>query len=166
MQYVFRYTMIHEACSYQVINSAKFYFVYADKSLLGCVEKKRWPRQPVSLEIKNHHYIIEQTGNIASITNTTTNELIGKITISGFRLFFSKIVFEYNSIQLKWVSKSVFSLHWQWLKNKKAIIDTIENFDIGQNGVIILSDNFAEADLLIMVGLYIRNNRKYCHPWR
>jgi hypothetical protein len=101
--------MIHEACSYQVINSAKFYFVYADKILLGCVEKKRWPRQPVSLEIKNHHYMIEQTSNnVASITNTTTNELIGKITISGFRLFFSKVLFEYNNIQLKWVSKSVF----------------------------------------------------------
>ena len=160
--------MIHEACSYQVINSAKFYFVYADKILLGCVEKKRWPRQPVSLEIKNHHYMIEQmSNNVASITNTTTNELIGKITISGFRLFFSKVLFEYNNIQLKWVSKSVFSLHWQWVKNREAIIDTIENFDIGQqNGVIILSDNFAEADLLIMVGLYIRNNRRVLPSWR
>ena len=160
--------MIHEACSYQVINSAKFYFVYADKSLLGCVEKKKWPHQSVSLEIKNHHYRIEQTSNnVASITNTTTNELIGKITISGFRLFCSKVLFEYNNIQLKWVSKSVFSLHWQWVKNREAIIDTIENFDISQqNGIIILSDNFAEADLLIMVGLYIRNNRRLLPVWR
>jgi hypothetical protein len=60
-----------------------------------------------------------------------------------------------------------FSLHWQWVKNREAIIDTIENFDISQqNGIIILSDNFAEADLLIMVGLYIRNNRRLLPVWR
>jgi hypothetical protein len=154
--------MIQEAYSYQVINSPKYYFVYTDKILLGCVEKKSWVRQAVSLEIKNHRYRIERINSkVALITNTTTKELIGKITISGYGLLFSKIVFEYNDIVLKWVSKSIFSLHWCWLKNKEAVIDTIVDFEPGkQKGVIVMSDYFVEADLLIMIGIYLRNNVK------
>ena len=158
--------MIHEAYSYQVINSPKFYFVYADKILLGCVEKKSGPHQTVSLEIKNHRYRIEEAANgVALITNIITNELIGKITVTSFGLLFSKVVFEYNNVKLKWVSKSIFSLHWQWLKNKETIVDTIEDLEIGQQkGVIVMLDNFAEADLLIMVGVYLRNSMRKTLP--
>ena len=153
---------MQDAFSYQVINSQKSYSVYTHKELLGSLQKNSGAGEPVSIEIKEHLYKLEIAGIInpvISVIDTITNEVLGKIKISSFGRLFPKVIFEYKSSRLKWVSKSFFSLHWQWIKNEVPIIETVENFQPGkQKGVIRLSDYFADSDLLIMMGVYLRNN--------
>jgi len=152
--------MIHEAYAYQIVNSPKFYFVYTDKVLLGSIEKKSSFDGAVLFEIKNHHFRLQPINNkLFVLINVTTSKTFGKITIAGYGPF-SKVIFEYNDLVLRWISKSVFAIHWQWQKDKMVVLETIENFDIGkQTGIIVSSDYFADTDILIMIGVYLRTKR-------
>lgn len=153
---------MQEAYTYEVIYSNEIYLVYTQEALLGTLQKKMYAAKGALLEIKNDQYKLETSGFInpvISITNIATGQLLGKIKISGIGRIFSKVVFEYNNIALKWVNKSLFSLHWQWKKGNIVIIETIENFKVGQQkGVIVLSGYFDETNLLIMLGVFLRNN--------
>jgi hypothetical protein len=112
----------------------------------------------------DHQYQLETLGFInpvISVTNIATKELIGTIKILNFARLLPKVFFEFNDTRLRWVKKNIFSLHWQWKKRETTIIEAVEKFEVGeQKGIIVLSDHFREADLLIMVGIYLRNNIK------
>jgi len=155
---------MQEAYTYRITSYSRKYFVYTDEILLGILQKKMRPRQSVLIEIMDHQYRLETSGFInpvITVTNITTKKLTGKIKIFNFARLLPKVIFEYNNIQLRWVNKSIFSLHWQWKKEDATIIEAIEKFEVGeQKGVIILSDYFRDADLLIMVGVYLQNNIK------
>jgi len=155
---------LQEAYTYRIINSPENYFVYTDAILLGSLQKKHRHSRYILIEIMEHQYQLETFGFInpvISITNIVTKELIGKIKISAFARLLPKVFFEFNNTRFRWVKKSIFSLHWQWKKGETTIIEVIEKFEVGeQKGVIVLSDHFREANLLIMVGLYLRNNIK------
>jgi hypothetical protein len=153
---------MQEAYTYRVIKASKNYLIYTDEIFLGSFPKKSWRRQLGVIKIKEHQYRLEASGIINPtiiITNTTTKELLGHVKISNFATLFPKAVFKYNNTTLKWVTKSIFSLHWQWKKADVAIIETIEKFG-EQTGIIALSDYFVDADLLIMLGVYLRYNIK------
>jgi hypothetical protein len=153
-----------EAYSYQVINSPQYYFVYTDKVLLGSLEKKYPDHQHVLIEINGQQYKLEVTGTInivILVINTTINKLVGRIKMSGLGRLFPEVVFEYNNVKLKWINKGIFSLHWQWKKDNDIVIETIENLQFTQQkGVLVLFDYFIDASLLIMIGVYLRNNHR------
>jgi hypothetical protein len=156
---------MQEAYTYRVVNSPKHYFVYTDESLLGSLQKRSWHPQPVLLEIMGHQYQLETWGLInpvVSITDVDAKTLVGKMKISNFARLFPKVILEYNNTVLSWASKNIFSLHWQWKKDEVIIIEAIEKFEVKERkGVIVLSDYFRDAELLIMLGFYLQNNMKF-----
>lgn len=109
-------TTMQEAYTYRITNYSKKYFVYTDEILLGILQKKIRPRQSVLIEIMDHQYLLETSGFInpvITVTNITTKKLTGKIKIFDFARLLPKVIFEYNNLQLRWINKSIFSLHWQ-----------------------------------------------------
>jgi hypothetical protein len=79
--------------------------------------------------------------------------------IFNFARLLPKVIFENNEKQkMIWVIKNIFSLHWQWNKDETAIIETIENIGLGkEEGVILVTSNSEDTDLLIIIGLYLRH---------
>jgi hypothetical protein len=154
---------MQEAYSYYVIKAKKANLVYIDKKLLGTLEKKSRSSDIVFININEQRYKIEPikvtNGCSILITNTVTEELTGTLKISSFVGLFPKVLFEYNNTILRWATKNLFSLHWQWKNYNTTVIEAIENFQIlKQKGVVMVSELFADSDLLIMLGVYLRNN--------
>lgn len=154
-------TRMKKVYTYQVINTEETYSVYTNTILLGKLKHSIAGSKLAYIETKDKKLVLRRNGIInplISITDKNNGSLVGSVKISSFGRLFPKVTLTYNRRSVSWIVKSFFSLHWQWKKNGTLMIETLDNIEVNKHsGVIVIHEYNEDAELLIMIGLYLNN---------
>ena len=154
-----------QAYSYRIENSDNCYWVYLNEILLGTLDKGTKDTWHVNIELSGDNLLFTKLGFLKSsiyIQDLNSGESIGCISVPLLPIFFQKFKFIYKGGEkMVWVGRNFFSFHWLWRRNKKTVLETVEDLVQGdKSGVITLSSYLNESNLLILTGIYLSLRRK------
>lgn len=154
-----------QAYSYRIVNSDNCYWVYLNEILLGTLDKGANDTWHVNIELSGDNFLFTRLGFMKSsiyIQDINSGESIGSISVPLLPIFYQKFKFFYKGGgKMVWVGRNFFSFHWLWRRNRKTVLETVEDIVQGDKcGVITLSSYLNESNLLILTGIYLSLRRK------
>lgn len=155
---------MQQVLTYQTSYTQDNYQIFSDKIQIGKLYKREWLGSTIDSSINGHDFKFTSMGffnPVISIIDKKSKQIIGTVKIKNFLNFSPSATLTIGDNQLfVWVAKDIFSYNWQWmdLLNNQTLVNSSEPIDIfRQRGAISLNQQNNYADLLIALGIHLRN---------
>jgi len=150
--------------TYQTSFMKDSYFICKDNLQIGKLYKGEWLGSTIDATTNEHSFRFVSKGFFRpaiSITDKKTKHIIGTVAINNFFKFSPSATLSLiNNKCYAWTTKGIFSFGWKWvdLANEQIIATSTEPLDIlGQSGTIELPQQNEQTELLIALGIHLRN---------
>ena len=155
---------MESSISYQTSYSKDKYIIFSNNLEVGNVFKTEWLGAIVGGSINGRKIKLVDKGFIhptITIVDIKTNQIIGSVIISNLLTFNPRAALTTdNNHKFKWTTPRMLDNSWQWvdLNTGQTVIKSSEPLNIFRHtGAINIIEKTDQDDLLIAVGIHIRN---------
>ncbi|HEX5151207.1 MAG TPA: hypothetical protein VFW07_07145 [Parafilimonas sp.] len=154
---------MRQSLTYQTSFIKDSYSIFSDEKQVGKLFKKEWLGSTIETSMNGHKFIFVSKGffnPIVLVIDKATQKTIGTIAIKDLRIYPFAILILVNNQQFRWTSGGVFSHDWKWqdLSNGQTVINSNESLNLfRQNGMISITRKNKQQELLIALGIHLRN---------
>lgn len=155
---------MQKVLTYQTSFIKDCYFIYNKNLQIGKLYKAEWVGSTIETTINEHNFRFVSKGflkPVISIIDKKTKQAVGTATINNFlRISPSATLRLTGDQQYSWTTKGVFKFDWKWsdLTGKHSVITSTEPLDLfRQTGTINLTEQNDQAELLVALGIHLRN---------
>ena len=140
------------------------YLIFNGEMQIGKLYKKEWLGSPVETTINGHQFRFISSNTfrpVITIFDKGANQNIGTVTINSiFSLTTSANLRLTGNKVYRWTNKDIFSHNWKWhdLSDMEIVASSKEPLEIfKQNGTISLAQENLKEEILITLGIHLRN---------
>jgi hypothetical protein len=140
------------------------YLIFNGDRQIGKLYKKEWLGSPVETTINGHQFKFISSNifrPVISIFDKGANQSVGTVTINSlFSITPSAKLRLANNKIYRWTNKDIFSHNWKWhdLSDMEIVASSKEPLEVfKQKGIISLAQENTKEELLITLGIHLRN---------
>ncbi|PUZ19777.1 hypothetical protein GA0116948_12015 [Chitinophaga costaii] len=152
-----------QTLNYQTAALPDNYSIFKEAVKIGKVYKKEWLGWTMDAEIAGRRFSFSKRGlfqNIIHIEDKDTHTSLGALTIQPFFRWMPRAMLKLaDGSSFRWMNSRLFSADWQWREENRIVMSAKEPWHLNMaNGSILVRASVKQKELLLSLGLLLRNN--------